>query len=383
MSNPTFSAKKITSYRVIDPKDIQVANEKTLKDWTCFCGKLVFKPRICNKCHYVCCKDCIIKFMKECNNRYKCPIKCENTFFRKLNITEKRYINNIKLRCKHEGCNKFIEYTDYEVHLEKCEKRLYQCNNHPCESQGIREQMEKHSKICKYRMVSCNLCNEKIKYIDKEDHYSENCMEILVKCPFCGIFEKRKEYNRTHKSDDAKCLKDLVEIKNKKINEYEAEIKRLKSENYNLRNEIKDNKNLIEEKNKEIKELTKSKNDLIKKNNDKRKTIRDLKEYFKNSINKLNEDDDESEQVLNINNEIKKKANQNNYLKIETGRNTTNNYTSNGQINLNGDLRRDPSFVNFNRNIGNGLLTGKSKYNRDLRNESSFVNLNRSFCYYH
>ena len=107
-----------------------------------------------------------------------------------------------------------------------------------------------------------------------------------------------------------------------------------------MRKEIKDSKNLIKEKSKEITELTKSKNDLIKKNDDKIKTIRDLKEYFKNSINKLNEDDDESGQVLNINNEINKKAKQNNYYNTEPGRKTTNNYVSNGQINPNEDLRR-------------------------------------------
>jgi len=367
MSNPNFSAIEISCYRVLDPKDIQVADNKILQDWTCvICKELVFEPLICDNCSCVCCRYCLMVNMEKYNNRYKCPIKCKNSSYRILNRTENKYINNIKLRCKHEGCNKFIEYTDYELHLEKCEKRLYQCNNHPCKSQGIYKQMVEHSKICQYRTVYCNLCKEPFTYIDKDKHFSMDCREALVECPFCGKNLKRKEYIQTHQSNDAKCLKNLVETLNKKLNEYGNEIKRLEKENYNLRKEIQDSKNLIKEKNKEITELTKSKNDLIKKNDDKIKTIRDLKEYFKNCINKLNGDDDESEQVLNVNNEINKKEKQNNYPNTETGRKTTNNYVSNGQVNHNEDLRRIDSLKKNNTNISHNPLTEKRNYNRCL-----------------
>ena len=256
MSKPTFSAIEISCYKVLDPKDIQVADKNILQDWTCgICQELVFNPMICDNCNYICCKDCIEENMKKC--KYICPIKCKSPAYRILNVTENKYINNIKLRCKHEGCNEFIEYTNYNDHLEHCQKRLYQCNNHPCKSQGIYKQMVEHSKICQYRTVYCKLCKKPFTYIDKDKHFSMDCSEALVKCHFCGKKIKRKEYIETHQSNDAKCLKNLVETMNKTLNEYENEIKRLETENYNLRKEIQDSKNLIKKKNKEITELTK------------------------------------------------------------------------------------------------------------------------------
>jgi hypothetical protein len=334
MNNSTFSTKKIESYRVLNPKDIHVADKEILQDWYCrICDKLVFEPKICDKCGDVFCSDCILKFLKECGNRYKCIKKCQNTSLRHLNVKEKNYINKIKLRCKHDGCDKFIKYTSYKDHLDKCQYRLYQCDNNPCTFQRYYSQMEKHSKNCQYRIVSCTLCNESIKFIDTEKHYKQDCMQAKVECPFCNNFFKRIDFNKTHQSNDAKCLKDLVEFKNKRLKECEAEIKILKNENNNLKKEIQYNKTLIEEKSKKITELTKSKNDLIKKYNDKSKTISDLKEYFNKGFNRLNEDNDESEKVLDINNEVNKNENYSLNTKIE--KNSINDYYLYEKKNLN------------------------------------------------
>ena len=52
-------------------------------------------------------------------------------------------------------------------------------------------------------------------------------MQAKVECPFCNNFFKRIDFNKTHQSNDAKCLKDLVEFKNKRLKECEAEIKKI------------------------------------------------------------------------------------------------------------------------------------------------------------
>ena len=60
--------------------------------------------------------------------------------------------------------SKFIKYNDYKNHLEKCKFRIYHCDNKPCNKEGVLSFIKEHSKICRYRMVPCNLCNMTYRY---------------------------------------------------------------------------------------------------------------------------------------------------------------------------------------------------------------------------
>ena len=354
MSYKTFSANKIETYRVEEQYDIKVGDKETLEDWTCgLCFQLVFEPKVCNRCGNSYCSKCIQDCLNNCNYRYICPLKCGNSNFRDLNLKEKKYINKIKLRCKHNGCNQFIYYTDYKEHLEKCQFRIYHCDNNPCTKQGYYRQMEEHSKRCKYRIVRCKECNQKFKYIDAKTHIEQVCPQRKVNCPFCNLEMKMCDYLNKHKTDDANCLKKLIKEKNKKLNEYEAEIKRLK----NLINErnitIGEYKTLADEQDKEIDKLKNTTKVLIRKNEDKRKTINELKEYFNNGFNKFDDDDNNINENLKINNEIRKKQNHNQYLNTET-----NFYKKNDIHGKN----------NFN------YLTERKKYDNGMRRINSQAN---------
>ena len=358
MNYKTFSPNIIKSYRVTDINDISAKDNETIQDWICpICNQLVFEPKICNSCNKPFCNECIQKFMRDCNNKYSCIYKCRNANLRDMKLYEKKYINKIKLKCKHNGCNKFIDYTDYKNHLEKCEYRIYHCNNNPCKQQDFLEQMEKHSKVCKYQMVYCKKCKMEFKYIDKDEHFDKYCPQQEVNCPFCNIEIKRVDYLNHHQSKDANCLKKIINIKNNKLNEYEAEIKRLNTIINNLNVTLQDNKNLIKKQNDEIDELKKAKNSLIENDNDQRKRIKEFRQYFKNCFNLFNEINNEEDKVLNINNEINKKENQNNYQNTQTNFNT----------------KKEKNGGNIFRNKYN-CLTERRDYNRGVRRNNSEAN---------
>ena len=227
MRNKTFSPNKIESYKVSESYNIKTDDNETLQMFICLCCScLVWEPLICDKCDNYFCKECIKKFIVSCNNKYKCPLKCKNVRFREMTRTEKKFIDKIKLRCKHNGCNQFINYTNYKNHLEKCKYRLYHCKNNSCKKEGYYAQMEEHSKKCIYRICYCELCGAELIFNKAQKHFDNDCPQELVKCPFCSIEMKRADFRANHQSNDASCLKDLIKIKNKKLNEYENEFKR-------------------------------------------------------------------------------------------------------------------------------------------------------------
>ena len=323
MTNQTFSPNKIESYKVSEAYNIKANDKETIQMFICLCCRsLVWDPLTCDKCDNHFCRECIQKFIVSCNYRYQCPLKCRNNRFREMTRTEKKFIDTIQLRCKHKGCNQFINYTSYKNHLENCNYRLYHCKNNSCKVEGYYMQMKKHSKECIYRICYCNLCGAQLIFNKLDKHINKDCPGQTVECPFCNIQMKRGEYKSNHESKDASCLKQLINIKNNKLNEYEKEFKRLKQINSELNKTIEEYKNTFNEQRNEIKNLQESKNILIKNNEDKRRTIKELKQYFNIGLNKFIQYENENyeDKPLNINNEINKINNQdqNPYMNTDT-----------------------------------------------------------------
>ena len=214
MKNQSFSPNEIKSYRVTKKEDIKASNEEILEEWKCkICDSLVYEPKICTVCNHAFCNECIKKFIQS-QNKYKCIYKCANSNIREMNRMDKSYIDNIKLRCQHKGCNQFIKFTEYKDHLEKCKFRLYHCKNNPCKVEGILSVIKEHSKSCAYRIVSCYKCNMTYRINDSNNH-TKVCPQQPVKCDFCDKIMVRNEFLTIHRSDNANCLKtEFNKIKN-------------------------------------------------------------------------------------------------------------------------------------------------------------------------
>ena len=290
MKNQSFSPNEIKSYRVTKKEDIKASNEEILEEWKCkICDSLVYEPKICTVCNHAFCNECIKKFIQS-QNKYKCIYKCANSNIREMNRMDKSYIDNIKLRCQHKGCNHFIKYNDYKDHLEKCKYRLYHCKNKPCKVEGILSVIKEHSKHCQYRIVSCYKCNMTYRFNNLNNHLKV-CPQQPVKCDFCEKIMIRNEFLTIHHSENAKCLKsDFNKIKTEN-----EELKKLIEE---LKKTIEEKENIISKQNKEINILKESRKNLDK-NNEK---IKEIKESLDNILNKNNK---------NINTTIKNQENDN------------------------------------------------------------------------
>ena len=271
---------------------IQTNDKNCQEIFTCsICSCLAWDPVCCPKCDKPFCRACLIKYGK--NKR--CPFKCESYSFREITRNEKNYLNKIKIKCTNVGCSKYIPYSEYLIHLEKCQLRKYHCKNQSCKEEGYFNDMINHSKNCPYRLVECGKCKQNIKFSEMKIHQQEICPEIIVKCKLCGISMKRGIYNKEHKSENnenVKCLKLQVE-----------KWKKIYNEDINNKN-----KEILELKNK-IKELEKSKRNIENENSNNKKNIEDIKQYLKNGFNKFFGEEKierKNENALNMNDSFSK-----------------------------------------------------------------------------
>ena len=276
MKNQPYSPNKIESYKVTNKEDIQASNKEILEEWKCkICESLIYEPKICNICNHAFCNACIQKFL-EGQNKYICIYKCANATIRELNRMDKSYIDNIKLRCKHKGCNKFIKYNDYKEHLEKCQFRLYHCNNKPCKEEGTLSQIKNHSKVCEYRLASCYKCNMTYRHNNLNNHMKV-CPQQPIKCSFCNKVMIRNDFLTIHNSEDANCLK-------MEFNKIKNESEELKKIIEVLKKTIEEKEEIINKQTKEINTLKESNNNLLKNNEELKHQLNDDLDGNKNSL---------------------------------------------------------------------------------------------------
>ena len=249
---------------------IQTNDKNCQEVFTCaICTCLAWEPLCCNKCDKAFCRSCLEKYGKN----KKCPFQCDSSTFREMTRNEKNYLNKIKIKCTNVGCSKFIQYSDYLNHLEKCQLRKYHCKNQSCKEEGYFNDMINHSKNCQFRIVDCTKCKQYMKFCDLKNHQQEYCPETIIKCKLCGSSMKRGIYIKDHKSDkneNVKCLKMQVE---KWTKQYNDDVNNKNKEINDLKNKIKD--------------LEKYKRNYETENANLKKNMEELKQFLKKGFAKF------------------------------------------------------------------------------------------------
>lgn len=177
------------------------------------CYNLVWEPLACNHCGISFCQFCINKSLLSGNFCPYCKIKPFKKTPTKAFL--RKFLNKIKIKCINPFCKERIDYFNYLSHLEKCSFRLYHCNNEGCNFHDILENIKIHSKECKFRIINCKYCHEKIKEYTFETHVNNSCSQF-INCPLCSMIMTRGFYNSNHKSsknENVICLQNQLKIK--------------------------------------------------------------------------------------------------------------------------------------------------------------------------
>ena len=355
---------KIIKDKGFKNSELKVADEKISESFACpICLKLVWDPIFCINCAKPVCFDCIKQYYQKNKIRGNpCVFKCGGNGYRKMTNKEKEFIDLIKLKCKHQGCNQFINYSDYKEHLSKCKFRLCRCNNKSCNFEGCSYQMDIHIKQCEWREIECSKCKNKIVFNSKENHINNDCPETIISCIFCNQKMKRIDYIKNHKSTDASCLKNLMEKLTKKINDDEKNLKEKEDKIDELKKKLKEYRKRLQEKETDFQSLSKKTEIFRKKNEENAKYIEQFRMFILDGYNRFKANDISKEKELdmniNINKEIQKKDNlylntESNFypkknIQIRTRNTIFNNEGNLTERNSARGMRRTFSEANFN-----------------------------------
>lgn len=176
--------------------DIELFEKNTiLDDLICPINKGILNdPHFIKECGHIFCFDCInpwiIKYKKcpICNEIVGDPIK---------NTLQKSYlVNNIIMKliikCHNEKCKWFDNWSKLMDHLKMCPFENINCSMKQCNEQFERQNYEKHSLTCQFRVLPCNLCNDNIQHDLYQNHQENECKMSLIKCNQCqnNIYRK-------------------------------------------------------------------------------------------------------------------------------------------------------------------------------------------------
>ena len=178
---------------IIPTLDINLYHQESLieninLDLICpICLNILKDPKSCssNKITHYFCKNCIDTYLS-INN--KCPI-CKNIFQYKDNLEIKILLNNLSFKClfQKEGCNQFLQYSNYITHINNCNYQNinYECqveklNNadkifEKCKYKGYYKKVIEHFKLCALFNVKCLCCKKNILNINLKKHIENEC----------------------------------------------------------------------------------------------------------------------------------------------------------------------------------------------------------------
>ena len=157
------------------------------------CKGVIFCP-IQDKCEHLYCEKCYDIFCP--NPPFKCPIN-GNIIEKPFEINGLKLIfNDLNVNCPNL-CSWYGNYNYLKEHKESCLNEFIKCPHINCPYDIIRKNIENHKKKCIYRNESCNFCNEKMQFINLENHF-KNCLKIPIECELnCGkkIIRENMKYH--------------------------------------------------------------------------------------------------------------------------------------------------------------------------------------------
>ena len=247
--------KKLLVQGGIDPE--RIVNKEYLTSLGDFykcsiCFKIMINPKDCEECGHSYCYECI--------SILNCPFGCKTKSIKNTSAGIINLLKNLKFKCQNEGCTKIIPYDEVKNHDKNCEYQKVFCTNNKCKKRIIKKDLDDHIKnVCKYSLINCQYC--KNYYFRKEINEHEKLCIITYK-----YLENYKNGKNVEEINDIISQYDSTILNKKYFNKYLQDLSNIISNiiKDNLikkdSNEVKDNK--IKEK-REQKENDENKNDNI------------------------------------------------------------------------------------------------------------------------
>ena len=140
-------------------------------------------------CGHSACKACLEEMVSKSlqGNGKTCPLCRETITLRKMNtnLAVRAMIPKILVHCINSGCAWTGEHDEMQNHSAICPFKIVSCPN-GCQESYRQDAMDLHLAACPFQEVKCSFCNVKVQRFDLDTH-AGNCPEGPRVCPLhCG-----------------------------------------------------------------------------------------------------------------------------------------------------------------------------------------------------
>lgn len=191
----------------IEPHDyiIDYSFDDKTKDYQCMiCMSLIQTATESKNCGHIFCEHCIFKWYNEQienGEDPKCPV-CKEEIHDVEDLIESKFLNRrigeIVVECPF--CDWKGEHLQFLKHTDPNDKnpcRYLMVDCIDCMEKVKFEALEVHKKeTCNFRLIPCEQCNSKVTFHSLNRHIEQYCLETVVDCPndLCNFSGKRSEY---------------------------------------------------------------------------------------------------------------------------------------------------------------------------------------------
>ena len=145
------------------------------------CTEVLKDPVQCRRNEHHFCRKCIAEHLKHSPN---CPI-CQDPLTVETLAKPQRFLANtlagLKISCdnSNRGCRKVVELGSLATHVASCEFSPMPCSNDQCEEIISRRDKEIHeNKVCDFRQVKCDYCDQMVLYKNFMQHICKHTCEM-------------------------------------------------------------------------------------------------------------------------------------------------------------------------------------------------------------
>ncbi|XP_028403186.1 uncharacterized protein LOC114525926 isoform X2 [Dendronephthya gigantea] len=138
------------------------------------CLGVLKDPMQCENNEHYFCSCCIKKHLEKTS--LSCPV-CQQKLtvetLRKAPRIISDFVSRLKINCDHaeRGCDVVLELEALPRHVQDCEYTPVHCSNEGCDDVVNRRDVKQHeTERCRFRMMSCDDCREKMPYSKYDTH---------------------------------------------------------------------------------------------------------------------------------------------------------------------------------------------------------------------
>ena len=162
--------------------------------------RLLAENFICTICHMVCfqlveCPTCQSTTCSSCFRNYtNCTNRCYGQMI-PLSKKSVRIAKQINAKCQNKECDTISTFEEYLKHSKSCKFEMLTCQEKGCEFQTIRANFSNFHKECPHTMIECKHCKKKFKRKEIETHQN-SCDMRVVSCTInseCKVVIKAKD----------------------------------------------------------------------------------------------------------------------------------------------------------------------------------------------